>query len=207
MGWSSVRRLGLGPVRDVLLEAAVVGSDGRLFRAGGPTVKNVTGYDLCRLLVGSLGTLGLLAEVLLRTRPLPAASAWVAGEIDTAAVDLGIVAPVAHLWDGTRRWFLLEGHERDVSDGVRALERAGGRPSSGPPDLPPHRWSVAPEAVRDVVEADRGRCVAEVGVGTIHHHAPSPRPDITAGVRTLNVRLRSLFDPTGRLNPGRTPLR
>ncbi len=38
-------------------------------KAGGPTVKNVSGYDLCRLLVGSLGTVGLIGEVILRHAP------------------------------------------------------------------------------------------------------------------------------------------
>src|SRR5206468_8580471 len=71
VGRSGVRRLGYGPVRDALLEARFVSAEGRLVKAGGPTVKNVSGFDLCRLLVGSLGTLGLIGEVVLRTRPLP----------------------------------------------------------------------------------------------------------------------------------------
>jgi glycolate oxidase FAD binding subunit len=73
VGGNGIRRLRVGPVRDALLEARYVSAEGRLITAGGPTVKNVTGYDLCRLLVGSLGTLGFLGEVILRTRPRPAA--------------------------------------------------------------------------------------------------------------------------------------
>src|SRR5207247_4197918 len=82
VGRSGLRRLRFGPIRDVLLEARYVSAEGRLVKAGGPTVKNVSGFDLCRLLVGSLGTLGLLAEVVLRCRPLPAESRWLAGEAD-----------------------------------------------------------------------------------------------------------------------------
>ena len=69
VGHSGLRRLGWGPVRDTLLEVRYVSAEGTVVKAGGPTVKNVSGFDLCRLLVGSLGTLGVLAEVVLRTRP------------------------------------------------------------------------------------------------------------------------------------------
>jgi len=58
VGHSGLRRRRVGPVRDALLQVRYVSAEGRLITAGGPTVKNVTGYDLCRLMVGSLGTLG-----------------------------------------------------------------------------------------------------------------------------------------------------
>ena len=74
VGRSSICRLGHGPVRDTLLQARVVLADATVVTAGGPTVKNVSGFDLCRLLVGSLGTLAIIGEVILRTRPLPACS-------------------------------------------------------------------------------------------------------------------------------------
>ena len=57
VGRSDVRRLGYGPVRDTLLQAGVVTGDGLVAKVGGPTVKNVSGFDIPRLLVGSLGTL------------------------------------------------------------------------------------------------------------------------------------------------------
>ena len=70
-GLSGVRRLGLGPVRDAVLQVRFLTADGRRIAGGGPTVKNVTGYDLPRLLTGSFGTLGLIEEVTLRCRPRP----------------------------------------------------------------------------------------------------------------------------------------
>jgi NAD dependent epimerase/dehydratase family enzyme len=63
VGESGIRRLRYGPVRDTVLEVRFVNAAGKVVKAGGPVVKNVTGYDLCRLLVGSVGTLGFLAEV------------------------------------------------------------------------------------------------------------------------------------------------
>lgn len=201
VGWSSLRRPRLGPARDVLLEAAVVGADGRLVRAGGPTVKNVTGYDLCRLLVGSLGTLSAIGEVLLRTRPLPAASVWVEGP---APVE-GLLRPAAHLSDGTTSWVCLEGHPGDVDPAVRSLTDRGGRIVDGPPLLPPHRWSLDPAGLEEQL-AGTGAHVAEVGIGTVHHSRPQPPRAVPVGVRTLNERMTSTFDPSGRLNPGRSPL-
>jgi len=73
-GLSGFRRLRHGPLRDSLLEVRFVTGDGRLVQGGGPTVKNVSGYDLPRLLVGSLGTLGVIVQVTLRCRPLPEAA-------------------------------------------------------------------------------------------------------------------------------------
>ena len=78
-----------------------VSAEGTVVKAGGPTVKNVSGFDLCRLLVGSLGTLGLIAEVVLRTRPLPAAERWLAGEADPFAL-LRAAAPARRRAVGRR---------------------------------------------------------------------------------------------------------
>ena len=68
-GLSGVRRLRHGPVRDHVLEVRFETGDGRMVKGGGPTVKNVTGYDIPRLFVGSLGTIGVLHQATLRCRP------------------------------------------------------------------------------------------------------------------------------------------
>ena len=70
-GASSPRRLKVGALRDTVLEAEIVTGDGRLVRSGARTVKNVTGYDLHKLVVGSLGTLGVIVQVAIKVRPLP----------------------------------------------------------------------------------------------------------------------------------------
>src|SRR4051812_14537728 len=71
VGENDVRVLGRGWIRQSLLQVRYVSAEGRVVKGGGPTVKNVSGFDLPRLMVGSLGTLGLLAEVILRTNPIP----------------------------------------------------------------------------------------------------------------------------------------
>jgi glycolate oxidase FAD binding subunit len=70
-GSSSARRLRVGALRDTVVEMELVVGDGRVVHSGARTVKNVTGYDLHRLMTGSLGTLGVITQVALKVRPLP----------------------------------------------------------------------------------------------------------------------------------------
>ncbi|WP_242340672.1 FAD-binding oxidoreductase [Anaeromyxobacter sp. SG66] len=72
------RRTRFGTVRDLVVGVTLVRADGVVARGGGKVVKNVAGFDLPRLLCGSLGSLALVAEVVFRLHPLPEASATVA---------------------------------------------------------------------------------------------------------------------------------
>ena len=74
---SGPRRLRYGTVRDLIIGITVVLADGTVARAGGKVVKNVAGYDLAKLFCGSFGTLGLVAEVIFRLHPVPAAASVV----------------------------------------------------------------------------------------------------------------------------------
>ncbi len=65
------RRARYGSVRDLIIGVSIVRSDGTVARGGGKVVKNVAGFDLPKLMVGSLGTLGLIATVTFRLYPLP----------------------------------------------------------------------------------------------------------------------------------------
>lgn len=67
--FSGATRLRYGSPRDLIVGTHVALSDGRLVKAGGKVVKNVSGYDLGKLFIGSFGTLGLLTQVTLRLRP------------------------------------------------------------------------------------------------------------------------------------------
>ncbi len=66
-------RMRYGAIRDLILAVTAVLPDGRLIRAGRPVVKNVAGYDLAKLFIGSHGTLGLITDVTLRIMPFPRA--------------------------------------------------------------------------------------------------------------------------------------
>ena len=63
-----------GSLRDLVIGVTIVLADGTVARSGGHVIKNVAGYDLAKLMHGSYGTLGVLAEVVLRLHPVPKAT-------------------------------------------------------------------------------------------------------------------------------------
>jgi len=76
---SGPRRLRYGTARDLLIGLRVVHADGTMTKGGAKVVKNVTGYDMNKLYVGSLGTLGVIVEATFRLYPVPACErTWVA---------------------------------------------------------------------------------------------------------------------------------
>jgi len=79
---SGPRRLLWGTIRDYVLGLQAVDGSGTPFSAGGRVVKNAAGYNLCRLLTGSLGTLGVITQVTLMVKPMPETSALVACDLD-----------------------------------------------------------------------------------------------------------------------------
>jgi glycolate oxidase FAD binding subunit len=106
---SGPRRIRAGAARDHLLGAVAVSGRGETIKSGGRVVKNVTGFDLCKLLAGSWGTIGILAEVTLKVLPLAPCEATLAvvGLSDREAADVmaaGMATPfgvsgAAHLPD------------------------------------------------------------------------------------------------------------
>lgn len=216
VGHSGFRRLRYGPVRDTVLEVRFVSAAGQLIKAGGPVVKNVTGYDLCRLLVGSLGTLGLVAEVVLRCYPRPATGRWLRstepGGTDPYKVHRELYRPSSVLWDGSHVWVLLEGHPDDVDAQARTVLGTSFAEVPAPPAVPSaERLSLPPGRLPALGATGRG-WLAEVGVGVVHTEDPGALaasiglawpPTVAAGVADLHHQLKRNFDPEGRLNPGR----
>ncbi len=172
-GLSGPRRLRHGPLRDRVLEVRFVTADGRIVKVGGPTVKNVTGFDLPRLLVGSLGTIGVITQVTVRCQPLPSAARWTTSALDPPEVRRRVFRPSCVAWDGVTCAVLLEGTPDDLHAAQRAID---GEPSDLAPGYPDgsHRGrvSVRPGAVLalgDRFDHITGlRWLAEVGVGTVH---------------------------------------
>jgi glycolate oxidase FAD binding subunit len=75
---SGPRRYGFGTLRDYIIGISLINDEGQEGKAGGRVVKNVAGYDLCKLSIGSLGTLGIITQVTLKLKPQPEEQALLA---------------------------------------------------------------------------------------------------------------------------------
>ncbi|MGH9783235.1 MAG: FAD-binding oxidoreductase, partial [Terriglobia bacterium] len=93
---SGPRRLAYGTARDVVLGAHFVTAEGTMAKTGGKVVKNVAGYDLAKLLIGSLGTLAVLTEVTFKVFPIPPASATLAFGFQSATEALRAAYRIVH---------------------------------------------------------------------------------------------------------------
>src|SRR4029078_12391220 len=82
--WKGPRRYGESSLRDFVIGICAVDGRGLPFKGGGRVVKNVAGYDFCKLLTGSLRTLGVITQVTLRLKPIPEQSALVACSLPNA---------------------------------------------------------------------------------------------------------------------------
>ncbi len=83
--WNGPRRYGYGLVRDYVIGIHAVDGTGQEFKGGGRVVKNVAGYDFCKLLAGSMGTLGVITEVTLKLKPIAESRAWLLAPIPSLA--------------------------------------------------------------------------------------------------------------------------
>jgi len=119
-----------GTARDLLLGCRVAHPDGTLSRGGSRVVKNVAGYDMPKLYVGSLGTLGVIVEATFRAAPLPAVQATLvavfpagapAAEAGSAAADLGLSLQALELMDPAFTAALLDGLGLSLPEGAWGL--------------------------------------------------------------------------------------
>lgn len=134
------RQLQAGRVRDWLLRVRLVTAEGKVVTAGGVTVKDVTGYDLCRLATGSWGTVGVLVEVTLKLRPIPTRSAWFTTERSASDVLAALYRPAAVVTTGAGVVVHLEEHPDDI---VAEAATAGLQPTG------PRAWPTTARAAVD----------------------------------------------------------
>jgi glycolate oxidase FAD binding subunit len=121
-----------GTLRDTVIGITVVLADGTVARSGGYVIKNVAGYDLAKLFHGSLGTLGVIAEVVLRVYPIPKATRTVAVEcppdegFDLAGrIVASALEPAALEWFAGRLLVRFEGTAQGVARRAAMLSEVG----------------------------------------------------------------------------------
>ncbi|MDX1691034.1 MAG: FAD-binding protein [Acidimicrobiia bacterium] len=166
---SGPARLRYGPVRDHVLETVLATGDGRVVRAGGRVVKNVTGYDVPRLVTGSLGSLGMICSVTLKLWPVPEAAATVTVTDPERALATAY-RPLAILSGPFGARVYLQGTASEVEAQAAEL---GGEAADG------HRWPedpmgtyvvqvrVPPDRVPEAVRRSPDTHVAQHGVGIV----------------------------------------
>jgi glycolate oxidase FAD binding subunit len=171
------RQLRVGLLRDSVVEMSFATGDGRVIRSGARTVKNVTGYDVHRLLTGARGTLGVITQVALKLRPLPkVARTLVTNE---GGLELGmqlleaVPLPAAVVVEHDRVLVRLEGWPDEVEEQARAATTVAVMADDDPAswlDTPFHeaaivaRAAVPPSRLSALLEGvDRFRSLLGVG--------------------------------------------
>jgi len=95
-GLSGPRRFAYGTIRDYLIGFRAVDGRGMPFGGGGRVVKNAAGYDMCRLMAGSLGTLAIATQITLQVRPMPETTSMVVCDVADFAAAERLLAGLVH---------------------------------------------------------------------------------------------------------------
>jgi glycolate dehydrogenase FAD-binding subunit len=205
VAWAGPRCFGLGTLRDLLIGARAVLADGTIVKTGGMVVKNVSGYDLTKLLHGSLGSLGVIVELNFKVLPQPARQVALAIALLSGADALRAACELVSsrlpycaldaASDGTLA-IGCEGHPRDVERlrafALDATARLGGARSEE---------REGPEATADAWAA---RLASPFGGSTASVWIGAPRSSIGLVADEAEAAARAEgFDPVWRADAGR----
>jgi glycolate oxidase FAD binding subunit len=126
-GLAGPRRIKAGGARDHLLGAHAVSGFGDSFKAGGKVVKNVTGYDLCKLLAGSWGTLAVMTEVTLKVMPRPESErTLVLRGLDDVTANRAMTAALGSPFDVSGAAHMPNSVFQAAASGLGDLQTSGG---------------------------------------------------------------------------------
>jgi len=213
---SGPRRYGYGTIREHLLGLKAVLADGRVIQNGGKVVKNVAGFDLCKLFVGSQWSLGVIVEATFKLRPLPREELFLSQSFATVAAATAVVGRVL---ESDLTPVVLDLHSANLPQCSAVLGLAGtteevvwqrqkaeglGFSTSSNLDYDRRFWansesakrsSVLPSEIGREIEARSPReFVARAGNGTIFYRGGSP-PQQSTQLGALNQKLKETFDP------------
>ena len=208
-GLSGPRRPWVGAVRDFVLGCRLISGHGKQLRFGGEVMKNVAGYDVSRLMTGSLGCLGVLTEVSLKVLPKPRRSLTLrleggAGSVNAARASLGGEEIAQAFWRALRE------HELDFFADLAPLWRVSVANDSRPA-LPPGRqlidWGGAQRWLKTDADAAAVRNAAVAAGGHASCFTPgasaSPLHPLTEVLIRYHRQLKAQLDPQRIFNPGR----
>ena len=213
------RRWGFGTARDYLIGLKVILADGRLIQSGGKVVKNVAGYDLARLFIGSHGSLGITVEATFKLLPRPAKEIFLVRDVpisewkplsetisslpvNPSVFDLeGQSTPATRI---ARMIVGFSGTDDEVQWQARQLEGLG---FSRGFDLSYARQfferhpdckmaSVLPSRLSEHLDSVPGPFLARAGNGIYYSPGSLPRLE-PSGPAALSKRLKEVFDPNG----------
>jgi glycolate oxidase FAD binding subunit len=185
-------RFAYGSARDLVIGTRVANPDGTVTHAGGRVVKNVAGYDLNKLYIGSLGTLAVLVELSFKLAPIPPSTATLQGDFTDAtqaqatinAVVRSPLSPLAIELLGSRQVvFRVGGYpqavERQVRDLAALIEQHGGQAGEAAwEDL--HRSRVEARRRNVVVKAAAPLSTSTRIVEILEHHLERLNPRLWA---------------------------
>ena len=194
---SGPRRLKAGAMRDHILGLSAVSGRGEVFKAGARVVKNVTGYDVPKLMAGSYGTLAVFTSIIIKVLPKPEAeeTLLISGLSDVEAVQAmsqamqspNEVSAAAHIPNqGT--YLRLEGIQPSINYRLEKLVKSLG----GKIDILKSESNQLWKHIRDVAmfASDQSKDIWRISV------APSDAPQVIAN---LKIEKRYLFDWAGGL--------
>lgn len=174
-GLSGPRRASAGAVRDLILGATILSGQGEVLRFGGRVMKNVAGYDIARLMSGSLGTLGLILDVSIKVLPISPATVTLRGNArQSDALEqfcrwAGQPIPVsATAWVDGELFLRLSGAHAAVEKATRALSLVEVPESDAP-------WSMIREQTHPFFNPDRVliRCALPAHTPPLRIDAPT----------------------------------
>jgi FAD/FMN-containing dehydrogenase len=211
---SGSRRLGYGTIRDYLLGIRVVMADGTVIKAGGKVVKNVAGYDLCKLFIGAQHSIGIIVEATFKLRPLPEKESFVRAEVESLEpleelrkrLWSSRAEPVifdAHNMSGKLEMVAaFAGNREDVDSHVAVAREMGFGPENNT-DYVTRFWAdgrakrlsgLPSHCVQLISETKAERWLLHLGNGIIHFRGGNlykiPKPAFL-----LNERIKQEFDP------------
>lgn len=125
-GDSGPARLRYGGMRDLVIGATLVLADGSVARSGGHVIKNVAGYDLTKVLHGSLGSLALVAEVVVRLHPRPSEAIATTAAADAASATAATLALMAGPLEPTAIDWISNGPDGAHGELVVRMDGAAG---------------------------------------------------------------------------------